>query len=47
MEGLRYEPGIGGRKEGRATERVRLTDFDEPGTGVEGGPEGRDKAVPM
>jgi len=45
MEGLRYEPGIGGRKEGRTTERARLTDFDGPGTGVEGSPEGRGKAA--
>ena len=47
MEGLRYEPGIGGRKEGRTTERARLTDFDGPGTGVEGSPEGRGKAAAM
>jgi len=47
MEGLRYEPGIGGRKEGRTTERARLTDFDGAGTGVEGSPEGRGKAAAM
>ena len=47
-EGLRYEPGIGGRKErGRATDRAWLTDFDGPGTGVEGGPERRGKAAAM
>jgi hypothetical protein len=47
-EGLRYEPGIGGRKErGRATDRAWRPDFDGPGTGVEGGPEGRGKAAAM
>jgi hypothetical protein len=41
MEGLRNAPGIDGRKEkGRDTERARLTAFDGPGVGVEGGPEG-------
>jgi hypothetical protein len=47
MEGLKYEPGIGGRKAGRTTERARLTDFDGAGTGVEGSPEGRGKAAAM
>jgi hypothetical protein len=48
MEGLRNAPGIDGRKEkGRAVERARLTGFDEPGVGVEGGPEGRGKATAM
>lgn len=41
MEGLENAPGMGGRKEkGRATERARVTDFDGPGVGVEGGLEG-------
>lgn len=49
IEGLRNAPGIDGRKEekGRATERARLTDFDGPGVGVEGGLEGRGKATVM
>ena len=49
IEGLKNAPGIDGRKEekGRATERARLTDFDGPGVGVEGGPEGRGKATAM
>lgn len=48
MDGLRYEPGIGGRKgKWRATERARLTDFDGSGTGVQGAPEGWGKAAEM
>lgn len=48
MEGLRNAPGIDGRKEkGRDTERARLTAFDGPGVGVEGGSEGRGRATGM
>jgi len=43
-DGLSNAPGIR-RREGRATERARLTDFDGPGTGVEGSSAGRVKAT--
>jgi len=44
IAGLRKPPG---KEKGRAAERARLTDFDGPGVGVEGGLEGRDKAIAM
>jgi hypothetical protein len=44
MVGLRKAPG---KEKGRAAERARLTDFDGPGVGVEGGPEGRGKGMAM
>lgn len=39
-EGLRSMPGIDRRKEGRIADRARVTGFEGPGVGVEGGSEG-------